>query len=54
MYNMQNGISKSSNYLFQAYTLRKGLIKYNKTNGITSMKNHVDSAHPKLVGLKKV
>jgi len=31
----------------------KGLIKYNKTNGITPMKIHVETAHPKLWAQKK-
>jgi hypothetical protein len=26
----------------------KGLIKYNKTNGTTPMKTHVETTHPKL------
>ncbi len=54
MYNLQNGTSRSGNYLFQAYTLKKGLIKYNKINGITPMKIYVGSTHPKLVASKKI
>jgi hypothetical protein len=37
-----------------SYILRKGLIKYNKTNGITLMKTHIDYAHPCLVAKRKL
>ncbi len=33
--------------------LRKGLNKYNKINGITPTKTHVDFAHPKLFVQRK-
>jgi hypothetical protein len=33
--------------------IRKGIIKYNKCNGVTPMKTHIDCAHPKLLGTKK-
>jgi hypothetical protein len=35
--------------LCQRFTLRKGLTKYGNINGITPMKAHVESTHPKLV-----
>ncbi len=34
--------------------LRKGFIQYNKTNDITSMKTHIDCAHPWLVAKRKL
>ncbi len=40
--------------LYRRYTLRKGLIKYGKINGITPMKTHVEFAHPKLVARKNL
>jgi len=40
--------------LCQLFTLQKGLIKYGKINGITPMKTHVESMHPKLVAHKKL
>ncbi len=33
--------------------MRKGLIKYNKINGIIPMKTHVDSIHPWLFAQRK-
>jgi hypothetical protein len=39
--------------LCQCFTLRKGLIKYGKINGIIPMRTHVESAHPKLVTCRK-
>jgi hypothetical protein len=41
-------------YLCQCSTLQKGLIKYSKINGITPMRTHVESTHPKLVACKKL
>jgi hypothetical protein len=35
------------------FILRKGLIKYNKCNGVTPMKAHIDYVHPKLLVAKK-
>jgi hypothetical protein len=40
--------------LCQCSTLRKGLIKYGKINGIIPTKTHVESAYPKLVARKKL
>jgi hypothetical protein len=40
--------------LCQCSTLQKGLIKYGKINGITPMKTHVESTHPKLVVRRKL
>jgi hypothetical protein len=40
--------------LWQCFTLQKGLIKYGKINGITPMKAHVESTHPKLVVCKQL
>lgn len=37
----------------QKFTLHKGLIKYNKVNGINPMTTHVQIAHLKLFTLKK-
>ncbi len=39
--------------LVQTFTLHKGLITYNKVNGITPMITHVQIAHPKLFALRK-
>jgi len=41
------------NFLSQNFILSKGLIKYNKINGITPTKTHVDFAHPKLFVQRK-
>jgi hypothetical protein len=38
----------SSTILSQSFVFRKGLIKYNKINGITPMKIHIDTMHPRL------
>jgi hypothetical protein len=35
------------------YIIRKGLIKYNKCNGVTPMKTHIDCVHPKLLAIRK-
>jgi hypothetical protein len=35
------------------YILRKGFIKYNKCNGVTPMKTHIDCVHPKLLTTRK-
>ncbi len=40
--------------LCQHSILQKGLIKYGKINGITPMRTHVESVHPKLVASKKL
>ncbi len=40
--------------LCQSSTLRKGLIKYGKNNGIIPMRTHVEFAHLKLVAQRKV
>jgi len=40
--------------LCQCSTLRKGLIKYGKINGITPIRTHVESTHPKLVARRKL
>jgi hypothetical protein len=40
--------------LCQHSILQKGLIKYGKINGITPMRTHVQSMHPKLVACKKL
>ncbi len=40
--------------LCKHFTLRKGFIKYDKINGITPMKTHVEFVHPKLVACKKL
>ncbi len=42
------------NILNQSSIIRKGHIKYSKTNGITPMKTHVDNVHYHLVVLKKL
>ncbi len=43
------------NSLFPTSTLKKALMKYNKTNlGITLMRFHVDSTHPRLVAQWRV
>jgi hypothetical protein len=42
------------NILNQSFVLRKGLIKYNKTNNITPMKTHIDVAHARLVAKRKL
>jgi hypothetical protein len=39
--------------LVQICILHKGLIAYNKVNGITPMITHVQIAHPKLFALRK-
>ncbi len=39
--------------LSQISILKRGLIKYNKINGIIPMKIHVDTAHPRLFALRK-
>jgi hypothetical protein len=36
-----------SSFLSQFFVLKKGLIKYNKINGIVLTKNHVDFVHLK-------
>jgi len=47
-------LQKTSNIvLSQSSILRKGLIKYNKINGVISMKINVDTAHPRLFALRK-
>jgi hypothetical protein len=33
--------------------IKKGLIKYNKCNGLIPMKTCIDYAHPKLLGTRK-
>jgi hypothetical protein len=33
--------------------IRKRLIKYNKCNGVTPMKTHIDCVHPKLLTTRK-
>ncbi len=38
----------SNDVLAQGSIVYKGLIKYNKTNGITPMTTHVQTAHPRL------
>ncbi len=38
----------------QRFTLQKGFIKYGKINGITPMRTHLESTHPKLVACKKL
>jgi hypothetical protein len=43
----------ASNVLSQSFVLRKGLIKYNKINGIIPMKTNVDSIHPWLFVQRK-
>jgi hypothetical protein len=43
----------ASNVLSQSFVLRKGLIKYNKINGINPMKSHVDSIPPRLFVQRK-
>ncbi len=43
-----------SNFLSQSFILKKSLIEYNKINGITPMKTHVDFAHPKLFIQRKL
>jgi hypothetical protein len=43
----------AGNVLSQSFVLRKGLIKYNKINGIIPMKTHVDSIHPWLFAQRK-
>jgi hypothetical protein len=39
--------------LTQRSILHKGLIKYNKTNGITPMKTHVEATQPKVRAQRK-
>jgi hypothetical protein len=41
------------NFLSQIFVLKKGFIKYNKSNGIILTKNHVDFVHPKLFVQRK-
>jgi hypothetical protein len=36
------------------YVIKKGLIKYGKTNGITPMRTHVDNVHPCLLAKKNL
>jgi len=43
----------AGNVLSQSFVLRKGLIKYNKINGNSPTKIHVDSIHPKLFAQRK-
>ncbi len=43
----------ASNFLSQSFVLRKGLIKYNKINGISPMTTHVDFIHPGLFVQRK-
>jgi hypothetical protein len=43
----------SSDALAQRSTLRKGLIKYSKANGITPTTTHVQIAHPRLFEQRK-
>ncbi len=40
--------------LCQHFTLRKGLFKYGKINGITLVRTHVEYVHPKLVVRRKL
>jgi hypothetical protein len=40
-------------FLSQIFVLKKGLINYNKSNGIIFTKKHVDFVHPKFVGKKE-
>jgi hypothetical protein len=40
--------------LCQCFILQKCIIKYGKINGITPMKTHVESTHPKLVARRKL
>lgn len=45
----------SSNILNQSNSnIKKGLIKYSKTNGITLMKTHIDNGHPHLLAKRKI
>jgi phytoene dehydrogenase-like protein len=47
-------LEKTSNIILsQSFVLKKGLIKYNKINGLTPMKTHVDIAHPRFFVLRK-
>ncbi len=39
--------------LVQIFTLHKGLITYNKVNGVIPMTTHVQIAYPKLFVLRK-
>jgi len=41
------------NVLSQSFVLKKGLIKYNKINGIIPIKTHVDYIHPRLFAQRK-
>jgi len=43
-----------NNVLSQSFVLKKGLIKYNKINGIIPMKTHLDSIHPWLFAQRKL
>lgn len=43
-----------ANILNKGFSLCKGLIKYNKANGVTPIKTHVDSAHFCLVVKRKL
>jgi hypothetical protein len=40
--------------LCQCFTLQKDIIKYDKINGITPMRTHVEFSHPKLVAYRKL
>ncbi len=51
IYQFKHVVGNTLNQL--SFILRKGLIKYNKTNGITPMKTHIDYAHPCLVVKKE-
>ncbi len=45
----------SSNILNQSNSIiRKGLIQYSKTNGITIMKTHIDNVHLHLLAKRKI
>ncbi len=41
-------------FWMQRSIICKDFIKYNKMNGITPMKIHVECAHPKLFGYRKL
>jgi hypothetical protein len=43
----------AGNVLSQSFVLKKGLIKYNKINGIIPMKTRVDSIHPWLLAQRE-
>lgn len=43
----------SSDVLIQRSIMWKGLIKYNKVNGITPMTTQLQITHPKLFALRK-